>query len=401
MNSTFVTHLECSVCAKEHSAQEINTVCSSCGKSLLARYDLAAARAALRKDELRSRPGGFWKYRPLLPVTSDEAVTTLGECVTPLVAVPQTAKKLGLGELWVKDEGVLPTGSFKSRGLAMAVSRARELGVKELCIPSAGNAGGALAAYASRAGLISHVFMPEDTPVANIVECRAYGAHVVLVRGTISDAAAAMGQHRASHTSWFDCSTLKEPYRLEGKKAMGYELAEQLHDKLPDVIVYPTGGGTGLIGMWKAFDEMERLGWIGRQRPRMISVQSSGCAPIVRAFEAGQDRAEFWENAATVASGLRVPRAFADHLILDAVRKSGGSAIAVSDEDLVREALEVAAHDGLFLCPEGGAAIAAVKALRERSQIRSDEQVVVFNTASGLKYVEAFQPYPKNSRNGR
>jgi len=391
MTATFVKHLECSICAKEHSAREVHTVCSSCGKSLLVRYDLPAARSALRKDELRSRPGGFWKYRPLLPVESDDAVTSLGECVTPLVAVPETAKRLGLAELWVKDEGVLPTGSFKSRGLAMAVSRARELGVTELCIPSAGNAGGALAAYASRAGLKSHVFMPDDTPAANIVECHAYGAEVELVRGTISDAAAAMAQKRASHPHWFDISTLKEPYRLEGKKTMGYELAEQLQDELPDVIVYPTGGGTGLIGMWKAFEEMERLGWIGPQRPRMISVQSSGCAPIVRAFEAGQDRSEFWENAATVASGLRVPRAFADHLILDAVRKSGGSAVAVSDDDLLREALHVAADDGLFLCPEGGAAVAALKVLRARSQIRSDERVVVFNTASALKYVEAFQ----------
>lgn len=394
MSQTYVTHLECSVCAREHSVREIHTVCTVCGKTLLARYDLHAASATLRKGELRSRAGGFWKYRPLLPVESDHAVTTLGECVTPLVAVPRTASKLGLEQLWVKDEGVLPTGSFKSRGLAMAVSRARELGLTELCIPSAGNAGGALAAYASRAGLKSRVFMPDDTPAANIVECRAYGASVVLVRGTISDAAAAMAQERASHPQWFDVSTLKEPYRLEGKKTMGYELAEQLQDHLPEVIVYPTGGGTGLIGMWKAFEEMERLGWIGPQRPRMISVQSSGCAPIVRAFEAGRDRSEFWENAATVASGLRVPKAFADHLILDAVRRSGGAAIAVSDEDLVRTALDVAADDGLFLCPEGGAAVAALAVLVARGQIRGDERVVVFNTASGLKYVEAFQHGP-------
>jgi len=400
MSATFVKHLACSVCAKEHSAQELHTVCSSCGRSLLVKYDLVAARGALRKEGLRSRAGGFWKYRPLLPVESDDAVTTLGECVTPLVNVPLTARRLGLAELLVKDEGVLPTGSFKSRGLAMAVSRARELGVRELCIPSAGNAGGALAAYASRAGLKSHVFMPDDTPAANIMECHAYGARVELVRGTISDAAAAMAEKRASHPRWFDLSTLKEPYRLEGKKTMGYELAEQLQDQLPDVIVYPTGGGTGLIGMWKAFEEMESLGWIGSQRPRMISVQSSGCAPIVRAFESGQDRSEFWENAATVASGLRVPRAFADHLILDAVYKSGGSAIAVSDDDLLREALRVAADDGLFLCPEGGAAVAALKVLRARSQLRGDERVVVFNTASALKYVEAFQKHSAVPRSG-
>jgi len=314
MTTTFVSHLECSVCKKRHSVQEIHTVCAGCGKSLLARYDLARARRELRKQDLRSRGEGFWKYRPLLPVASDQALTTLGECTTPLVAVPQTAQKLGLANLWIKDEGLLPTGSFKTRGLALAVSRAKELGLKELCIPSAGNAGGALAAYAARAGMTSHIFMPEDTPAANVVESRAYGADVVLVPGTISDAAKAMNEQRKDHADWFDVSTLKEPYRLEGKKTMGYELAEQFDDHLPDVILYPTGGGTGLIGMWKAFDEMEQLGWIDSKRPRMISVQSSGCAPIVRAYEEGKAQSEFWEGAATVASGLRVPKAFADYL---------------------------------------------------------------------------------------
>ena len=390
MTTTFVSHLECSVCKKRHSVQEIHTVCAGCGKSLLARYDLARARRELRKQNLRSRGEGFWKYRPLLPVASDQALTTLGECTTPLVAVPQTAQKLGLANLWIKDEGLLPTGSFKTRGLALAVSRAKELGLKELCIPSAGNAGGALAAYAARAGMTSHIFMPEDTPAANVVESRAYGADVVLVPGTISDAAKAMNEQRKDHADWFDVSTLKEPYRLEGKKTMGYELAEQFDDDLPDVILYPTGGGTGLIGMWKAFDEMEQLGWIDSKRPRMISVQSSGCAPIVRAYEEGKAHSEFWEGAATVASGLRVPKAFADYLILEAVRHSGGTAISVSDADLIRAALEVSSDDGLFLCPEGGAAVAALKMLVHRKEVGASERVVVFNTASGLKYLEAF-----------
>ena len=390
MTTTFVSHLECSVCKKRHSVQEIHTVCASCGKSLLARYDLARARRELRKQDLRSQGEGFWKYRPLLPVASDQALTTLGECSTPLVAVPQTGQKLGLANLWIKDEGLLPTGSFKTRGLALAVSRAKELGLKELCIPSAGNAGGALAAYAARAGMKSHIFMPEDTPAANVVESRAYGADVVLVSGTISDAAKAMNERRKVHADWFDVSTLKEPYRLEGKKTMGYELAEQFNDDLPDVILYPTGGGTGLIGMWKAFDEMEQLGWIGSKRPRMISVQSSGCAPIVRAYEEGKEHSEFWEGAATVASGLRVPKAFADYLILEAVRHSGGTAMSVSDADLIRAALEVSSDDGLFLCPEGGAAVAALKTLVHRREVGASERVVVFNTASGLKYLEAF-----------
>jgi threonine synthase len=398
MAKTFVTHLECSVCGRTHSLKELHTVCTECGKSLLARYDLVAARRGLHKEQLRSSGDGFWKYRPLLPVISDEFVTSLGETTTPVIQVPKTARRLGLPHLWIKDEGHLPTGSFKSRGLALAVSRARELGVTQLCVPSAGNAGGALAAYGARAGLTSHIFMPEDTPAANIVESRAYGSEVVLVPGTISDAAKAMGEMKKTHPFWFDVSTLKEPYRLEGKKTMGYELAEQFRDKLPDVIVYPTGGGTGLIGMWKAFDEMEELGWIGGERPRMISVQSSTCAPIVRAFDSGSERSEFWEGAATVASGLRVPKAFADYMILEALRESGGCAVSVSDDDLLQEALSVAADDGVFLCPEGGAAVAALRVLIGRGDVGPEDRVVVFNTATGLKYLEAFQDYLKRRR---
>ncbi len=400
MTENYCTHLECSVCRRRHPVEEPQTVCTSCGKSLLARYDLERARLELNKTEVRMSGYGFWKYRPLLPVRSDAAVTTMGELTTPVVPAPKTAAALGLEQLWIKDEGVLPTGSFKTRGLALAVSRAKELGITELCIPTAGNAGGALAAYASRAGLRSTIFMPEDTPEANIVESRAYGARVVMVPGTISDAAKAMGQAKKDHPGWFDVSTLKEPYRLEGKKTMGYELAEQWSDELPDVIIYPTGGGTGLIGMWKAFEEMEHMGWIGPKRPRMVSVQSETCAPIVRAFEAGMGHSDFWEGAATVASGLRVPKAFADHLILDAIRASGGCALSVSDGELIRWALRASALDGLFLCPEGGAAVAALAVLRERDLVKPFETVVVFNTASGLKYVEAFRNAADESYKG-
>lgn len=383
-----LTHLECSVCGDRHSPHEVQTICRSCGKSLVARYDLKAAQKALTPSLLKQRPPTLWKYSELLPIERPENVVSLGEQMTPLTPLPMLGRLLGLSRLIMKDEGQLPTGSFKARGLAMAVSKAKELGIRTLCIPSAGNAAGALSAYAARAGMESFIFLPEDTPEINIKECLVCGAHVELVRGNISDAAKRMNEKCKENPGWFDVSTLKEPYRLEGKKTMGYELAEQLDWNLPDVIIYPTGGGTGLIGMWKAFDEMEQLGWIGPKRPKMISVQAAGCAPIVRAFNERRPDSQFWEGAATVASGLRVPKAFADHLILDALYKSGGSAVAVRDEELVREVYEIAKSEGLFICPEGAAAFASLRHLLGEKRISERDQVVVFNTAAGSKYPE-------------
>lgn len=384
----FLTHLECSVCGDRHSPHELQTVCRSCGKSLLARYDLDSARKGFSRNRLRDLPPSLWKYAPLLPVEQQEHVVSLGEVTTPLVRLTGLEKELGLKELWVKDEAHLPTGSFKARGLSVAVSKAKELGVEKICIPSAGNAGGALAAYAARAGIESHIFVPEDTPVINVKECYAYGAHVELVRGTISDAAKVMNERKSEHADWFDVSTLKEPYRLEGKKTMGYELAEQFDWNLPDTILYPTGGGTGLIGMWKAFEEMEKLGWIGKKRPKMVSVQADGCAPVVKAFEQKKRVSEFWPNAATIASGLRVPKAFADHLILDAVYESGGTAVTASDEEIVLAIKVVAGKDGFFFCPEGAACVVALRKLVQKGFLKSDDVVLLFNTAAGNKYPE-------------
>ena len=383
-----LTHLECSVCGDRHSPHEVQTVCRSCGKSLVARYDLSAARASLDRDALAHGPASLWKYFPLLPIEQESNVVSLGEVTTPIVRMGSLERELGCSHVWVKDEGDLPTGSFKARGLGMAVSKAKELGVKNICIPSAGNAAGALAAYAARAGVKSHIFVPEDTPVINIKECRAYGANVRLVKGTIADAARAMAGEKAAHPDWFDVSTLKEPYRLEGKKTMGYELAEQFDWKLPDAIFYPTGGGTGLIGMWKAFQEMEELGWIGEKRPKMISVQAEGCAPIVKAFANKQKVSEFWDGAHTVASGLRVPKAFADYMILDAVYASGGAAVSVTDESIVSAVRHVSASDGVFMCPEGAATVVALQTLVKNKFIQPSESVVLFNTAAGNKYPE-------------
>ncbi len=385
---SFLTHLECSVCGDRHSPHQLQTVCRSCGKSLLARYDLDRAKKSLSKESLKGEKSSLWKYLPLLPVEKEENVVSLGETMTPVIPLARLGERMKVKNLWMKDEGQLPTGSFKARGLGMAVSKARELGVKSVCIPSAGNAAGASSAYAARAGLECHVFLPEDTPSMNIKECRAYGAHVELVKGNISDAAKAMNERKKEHKDWFDVSTLKEPYRLEGKKTMGYELAEQMDWELPDVIVYPTGGGTGLIGMWKAFEEMEQLGWIGGKRPRMVSVQSSGCAPIVKAFEEKRNDSEFWQNAATVASGLRVPKAFADYLILDVLYKSNGCAIAVDDAELFLGVRELAETEGLLICPEGVATLVAAQRLVKSGFLKITDSVVLFNTAAGSKYPE-------------
>ena len=384
----FLSHLDCSVCGDRHSPHEIQTVCRSCGKSLLAVYDLQSAKQTLTREQFLTQPSSLWKFFPLLPIEKSANIVSLGESVTPLIRMQKLEMTLKMGQIWVKDEGQLPTGSFKARGLGMAVSKAKELGIKQVCIPSAGNAAGALAAYASRAGIECHIFLPEDTPMINIKECRAYGVDVRLVKGTIADAAKAMGEAKMQHTEWFDVSTLKEPYRLEGKKTMGYELAEQFDWKLPDVIFYPTGGGTGLIGMWKAFNEMEAMGWIDSRRPRMISVQTEGCAPIVKAFNEKKKESEFWPDARTIASGLRVPKAFADHLILDAIYASRGIACAVSDDAIVAAVKEVAAGDGLFLCPEGAATVVALKDLLKKQFIKPSDVVVLFNTAAGNKYPE-------------
>jgi threonine synthase len=386
---TYFTHLSCSQCKREFSPKSVQTVCPDCNKTLLAEYDLDRAKRELSRDEIARRPGNLWRYRELLPVFEESNVVTLGEGWTPLLAAPRLGAELRLQNLVVKEEGYNPTGSFKARGLALAVSKAKELGIREVAMPSAGNAGGALAAYASRAGISAHVFVPKDTPVVNIREVSVYGASVTLVDGVISDAAKAMNEARKG-TSWFDMSTMKEPYRLEGKKTMGYELAEQFGWELPDVIFYPTGGGTGLIGMWKAFREMEALGWISGKRPRMVCVQSSGCAPVVRAFGLGKSEVQFWENAHTPASGLRVPKPFADTLILEALYESSGIAVAVPDAELVADIRLAARSEGLFLSPEGAATVTAARELSRSGFLKPSDSVLLFNTGSGYKYFELF-----------
>lgn len=359
------------------------------GAPLFARYDLEAAKAKVDRDALSLREPTMWRYAELMPVGDSRFRVSLGEGFTPLLETRVLGEQIGLRHLMVKDEGCNPTGSFKARGLSAAVSRAAELGARQIAIPSAGNAGGATAAYAARAGLKAHIFMPRDVPIANLAECRGLGADVQLVDGLISDCGKIVAEKKEQE-GWFDVSTLKEPYRVEGKKTMGYELAEQLDWELPDVIIYPTGGGTGLIGMWKAFAEMGALGWIGDHRPKMVSVQADGCAPIVRAFEMQAEHAEPWERAHTVASGLRVPSAVGDFLILRAIRDSGGCAIAVSDDDLMAGVSEMAAYTGIFPAPEGGATWAGLKALVASGFVKKDERVVLLNTGTGLKYVDAF-----------
>jgi len=384
-----VTHLECAACGTRHEARRLQNLCTECGKPLLVRYDLKRAAATLTKESLRARAPDLWRYREVLPVEQDENIVTFGEGFTPLLQASRLGTQIGLRQLYVKDEGQNPTQSFKARGMAVAVSMAKELGAQKLAVPSAGNAAGALAAYAARAGLQAHIFMPSDTPRANIIECEQTGAQVNLMDGLITDCGAEVGRRKEAE-GWFDVSTLKEPYRIEGKKTMGYELAEQFDWDLPDVIMYPTGGGTGLIGMWKAFDEMEQMGWIGSKRPRMVTVQAAGCAPIVRAFEEGKRFADEFPNAHTTASGLRVPKAIGDFLIIDALRASGGTAIAVTDEELLAATKEIGAAEGIFCAPEGAACLPALRKLLEDGSVKQDERVVLFNTGSGVKYVESF-----------
>ena len=385
----FVTHLECSACGLRHDWTRLQNVCPACGKPLFAIVDLAAVRKldGFKPSSLHGRERSLWRYREVLPLPADIEPVSLGEGGTPLLRAKTFADDV---DLWVKEESLNPTQSFKARGMSVAVSMARFLGAKKLAVPSAGNAGGALAAYAARAGLEAHVFMPRDTPRANIIECRELGSHVTLIDGLITDCGAEIAR-RKDDEGWFDMSTLKEPYRIEGKKTLGYELAEQLNWQLPSVILYPTGGGTGLIGMWKAFDEMETLGWIDSKRPRMFSVQASGCAPIVRAFEAGEKFAAEFPNARTIASGLRVPKAIGDFLILKILRQSNGGATAIEDDEIIRTVREVGSKEGLFVAPEGAACFAALKSLRRTGKIDVGERVVIFNTGSGIKYLDCLK----------
>ena len=387
----FVTHLECSLTGARYDATKPHNL-SDAGKPLLVRYDLARVAGRLSRAELASRPADMWKWRELLPLPDGVGPVSLGEPVTPIIALPRTAAKAGAASLLVKDEGRLPTGSFKARGLAMAVSMAKHFGTERIALPTNGNAGAALAAYGARAGIETVVICPAETPEINVRETAAYGAKVYVADGQIDECGRIVGQGAADGL-WFDCSTLKEPYRIEGKKVMGLELTEQLGWKVPDAIFYPTGGGTGLIGMWKAFEELEAVGLIGPERPRMYAIQAAGCAPMVRAFEAGEEFAERWDKPATIATGIRVPKAVGDFLILRAVRNSGGAAIAVSEEDIVAGVEDVARDDGMLLCPEGGAVVAGWRKALKQGLVGPDETVLLFNCANGNKY-----PLPNRSR---
>ena len=381
---TFVTHLECSETGDMYPADQLRGL-SDHGKPLWVRYDLSALAQAVSKEQLLARRPEFWRYREFLPVRRSENVVRLGEVMTPLLPAGQLQQSLGCGEILIKDEGRLPTGSFKARGLALAVAMAKELGVQRMAMPTNGNAGAALAAYGSRAGMETYVFCPQDTPTVNVQEIAFQGAATFLCNGYINDCGKIVaGGHETM--GWFDTSTLKEPYRIEGKKTMGLELAEQLGWEVPDAILYPTGGGTGLIGMWKAFQELETIGWIGSKRPRMIAVQAEGCAPIVRAFDRGDRHAEPWPNASTIASGIRVPAALGDFMILDAVRESAGFAVAVSDGAIEEAQRDCARLEGILLCPEGAATLAALKQELSTGRIHREERVVLFNCATGLKY---------------
>jgi len=386
-NLSALTHLECSACGKIHSQDKLQNLCTACGKPLLARYDLARAATTLTRQALTARPLTMWRYAEVLPGAEP---VSLGEGMTPVVHARRAGNSLGLHNLYVKDEGLNPTGSFKARGMAAAVTQARALGAKALATPTAGNAGGALAAYAAAAGIPAVIVMPADTPIANEMECRACGADVRKLNGLISDCGKYVAEHK-EREGWFEVSTLKEPYRIEGKKTMGYELWEEFPGKLPDVIIYPTGGGVGLIGMCKAFDEMEAMGWIGRERPRMVTVQASGCAPIVQAFAAGKESAPFWENAATIASGLRVPKALGDFIILADLKATRGRAVAATDEEMLAAARELAASEGIYAAPEGAATLVAARKLAAEGWIKPDDIVVLFNTGTGYKYNEAWR----------
>ena len=387
---TYLTHVECSRCGRRYEPGKLLGLCE-CGGPLLARYDLQKLCAQWSRDSICHAAATMWRYAPALPVSDPAYIVSLGEGMTPLVPARRLGAKFGAPDVWIKDDGVNPTGTFKARGMSCALSMCVELGVKKVAVPSAGNAAGAAAAYAGAAGIEAHIFMPRDVPRANYIECRAAGARVTLVDGLISDCARIVGERKQAE-GWFDLSTLKEPYRIEGKKTMGYELAEQFDWRLPDAILYPCGGGVGLIGMWKAFGEMEALGWVSSQRPKMIAVQAAGCQPIVRAFEEGKPSSDFYSNAQTLASGLRVPKALGDSLALEAVRSSGGTAIAVSDDEILDGVAELAASEGVFVAPEGGACIAACKRLFGSGFFSANDRVVIYNTGSGLKYLDVLAP---------
>jgi threonine synthase len=391
-----VTNLECSVCTRKYAAGQVWNLCE-CGGPLLVRYDLERLRGEWSRDSLVTAPNSMWRYTPALPVQHEASIISLGEGMTPIIPAQRTGARIGAADLLIKDEGLNPTGSFKARGLSCAVSMCVELGLTRLAIPSAGNAASALAAYAAAAGIEANIFMPQDVPQSNYIECKAYGAKVTLVDGLISDCGRIVGE-RKQKEGWFEISTLKEPYRIEGKKTMGYEVAEQLGWELPDVIFYPTGGGVGMIGMWKAFGEIEALGWIGPKRPKMIAVQAEGCQPIVRALIEGAETSRFWEGATTVASGLRVPKPLGDRLTLQAVRESGGTAIAISDRSLIDAGIELAEEEGIFAAPEGAACVAAAERLIAEGFLKSGERMVIYNTGSGLKYLEAYSTrFPRNA----
>ncbi len=393
---TFLTSLVCSKTGEKFPAGQLQNL-SPAGAPLLAQYDLERVRAELTKEQVAAGPSSMWRYGPLLPVADPAHIVSLGEGNTPLIRTARLGEKLGAANLLVKDESTNPTGTFKARGMACAVSMAKELGATKLATPSAGNAGSALAAYAAAAGMEAHIFMPRDVPQANYIECKMFGAHTTLVDGLISDCGRIVAERKDAE-GWFDVSTLKEPYRIEGKKTMGLELAEQLGWRLPDAIFYPTGGGVGMIGMWKAFDELERIGWIGPKRPKMIAVQAAGCAPIVRAFDEGAESSQFWEGAGTLAAGLRVPKAIGDFLVLKAVRESGGTCLAVSDQDLLAAGRLLAETEGLFVAPEGASCFAALQQLLENGFLKKDEEIVIYNTGTGLKYLDnwstQFRPEP-------
>ena len=385
---TFITHIECTKCDKAYSHEQVLFLCS-CGAPLFVRYNLDKVKSSLTKEKIKERSEDIWRYKELLPIIKDENILNLGEGYTPIFHTRSLGRELGLNNLYIKDESLNPTGSFKARGLGTAISKAKELGINKICLPTAGNAGGAAAAYGAKGGMEVMIAMPESTPNTFKVEAIALGAKLLFVNGSIVDA----GIHLKTQIddTWYDVSTLKEPYRVEGKKTMGIEIAEQFGWELPDVIIYPTGGGTGLIGMWKAFDEMEIMGWVSSKRPRMVSVQADGCAPIVKAFHDGKDNAEEWQNPTTVAAGIRVPKAVGDFLILNVLRESGGTAVSVSDEELLDAIKIVGKHTGLFVAPEGGAAYAAVRKLKENGDISENEKIVIFNTGSGLKYTDAMK----------
>ncbi len=384
INSSLIG-LECTACGAKFSAEQLHNTCRACAKVLFATYDLEQVRAHLRKEVLPFRERTLWRYRELLPVATD--VVSLGEGMTPVLPAKRLGAKLACHHLFIKDEGMNPTGTFKSRGLAVAVSRAKELGARVLAMASAGNAGSALAAYGARAGLETWIFMPAKAPAVNKAECQAYGAHLVLVDGLI-DSAGRLAQKEVEEHGWFDISTLKEPYRVEGKKTLGFEIAEQFSWRLPEIIIYPTGGGMGLIGMWKAFDELERLGWIGAERPKMIAVQAAGCAPIVRAFERDAACAQPWLDADTIAPGLNVPAPFGDYLILRVIRESEGVAVSVTDEEILSSLKELAQEEGIFACPEGAATLAALRRLLAAGTLSGSESILLLNTGSGLIYPE-------------